>query len=129
MFKKFCMLFFVLVLLVGCSSQNFEPALVFEIPETELPLAEPGPYEVGKIFNIRTYDESRDDRKVTYSIYYPAIDNQPDTRGAPFPVIINSGKMHSEIVEHLVSHGFVVVRISGIDYADPWDDYLVEAWT
>ena len=125
MSKQICMLVFVVMVLVGCSPPNFEPALAFEIPETELPLAEPGPYEIGKIFAIETYDESREGRKVIYSIYYPAINDEPDSRGAPFPLIINSGKMPSEIKQHLVSHGFVVVMINGIDYSDPWDEYLV----
>jgi len=102
------------------------PPLTFEIPDSELPLAEPGPYEVGMIMNIESYDESRDNRKVTYWILYPSINGEPDLHGAPFPMVINSGKMLATLGgEHLVSHGFVVVGITGIDYSDPWDEYIV----
>ena len=89
MAKRVCLVFFIFLLVVSCSSQKFEPALTFEIPETELPLAEPGPYEVSKILNIQNSDESRDGRSVTISIYYPSKDGEPDLRGAPFPQIIN----------------------------------------
>lgn len=125
MAKRVCFVFFILLLVISCSSQNFEPALTFEILETELPLAEPGPYEVSKILNIQNSDENRDGRSVTISIYYPSKDGEPDLRGAPFPLIINDGKMLAVFGEHLASHGFVVAGINGIDYSDPWDDYLV----
>lgn len=125
MSKLNCLLLFALTLLASCSSQKFEPALAFEFPEAELPLSEPGPYEVSYILNIEKHDESRDGRKVTLSIYFPSANGEPDLRGAPFPLIINDGKMLAKFGEHLASHGFVVAGINGIDYSDPWDDYLV----
>ena len=118
MAKRIYIFSFVLVLLAGCSSPNFKPALAFEIPETELPLAEPGPYEFGHISNIETYDESRDNRKVTFSIYYPSINGEPDSRGAPFPLIISDEKMLTLFGNHLASHGFVVVGSSIADESE-----------
>ena len=100
------------------------PPLAFQIPETELPLAEPGPYEISLIPGVTTYDEERADRKVTVSIYYPSKGGEPDFRGAPFPLIINDGEMYAKFGKHLASHGFIVAGISGIDTYSPWDENL-----
>ena len=100
------------------------PPLAFEIPETGLPLAEPGPYEISHIPGFTAYDEERADRKVTVSIYYPSKEGEPNFRGAPFPLIINDGKMLAKFGIHLASHGFIVAGISGIDTYSPWDENL-----
>lgn len=109
--KRVYILFFVLVLLVGCSSQNIEPALTFELPEAELPLAEPGPYEFSTLRGITYFDDDRNGKEVSIDIYYPSKDGEPDLRGAPFPVIM--GTFRQLIFAHqLASHGFIVVGLN-----------------
>jgi predicted dienelactone hydrolase len=100
------------------------PPLIFEIPDTELPLAEPGPYAYKMVRGIRYQDPQRDDREISIDIFYPSVDDEPDLRGAPFPLIINDHKMLDKFGTHLVSHGFVVVGINGIDTYSPWDENL-----
>jgi len=100
------------------------PPLAFEIPDTELPLSANGPYEYSKIYKLDYIDPQRDNREVSISIYYPSIDDQPDKRGAPFPLIINDHKMANKFGPHLASHGFVVVGIKRID-TGPWDESLI----
>lgn len=125
MSKRVYLLIFVLVLLVSCSSQNLDPPLTFEFPEAELPLAEPGPYEFSMTQEIIYYDDARDGREISISLFYPSVEDDPDLRGAPFPLIINDHKMFDKFGPHLVSHGFIVAGINRIDYSDPWDEYLV----
>jgi predicted dienelactone hydrolase len=123
MLKRVYLLFFVLVLLASCSSQNPEPPLTFEFPETELPLAEPGPYKFSMIQEIIYYDDARDGREISISLFYPSLEDAPDFNGAPFPLIINDYKMFNKFGEHLVSHGYVVAGINGIDTGS-WDEEL-----
>jgi predicted dienelactone hydrolase len=128
MSKQVCLLFFlVLILLASCSSQNLEPALAFVIPESELPLAEPGPYEFSVMREIIYNDDDRNGREVSIDIYYPSTDGEPDLRGAPFPLIISSYKM-LVFAPHLVSHGFIAIGINyfgddeiGAEYYQPLD--------
>lgn len=50
--KRGCVLSLCLILvfiLGACSSGKTEPPLAFEIPDTELPFSEPGPYGFDKI--------------------------------------------------------------------------------
>lgn len=86
-------------------------------------LSEPGPYFAGN----RQYtivDESRDDRKIGLTIWYPALqqvnadgrtivrDATPDMSGAPYSLILtgsNSG--HYLFRSHLASHGFVMAIV------------------
>ena len=72
-------------------------------PETQeiasYPLAEPGPYAVGKSV-YEFVDESRDGRRIAFGIWYPAQlapgaaaaetvnDAPPDMSGAPYPLLL-----------------------------------------
>lgn len=114
----------VILPFVLSSCQKQEPALPFEITDIELPLAEPGPYEVSEISNIQNTDEKRNGRIVNFTIYYPSKDGEPDSRGAPFPLIISDSKMLNLFGDHLTSHGFIVAGINGIDTYSTWDQNL-----
>ena len=89
---KRILLFLAAGLLVSCSNSAervyIEPPLGFEIPDTPLPLAEFGPYKSSKILKITYYDEKRGGREISITVYFPAVDGEPDLRGAPFPLII-----------------------------------------
>lgn len=97
--------------------------------DTVSPLLDPGPYEVGlRILDF--VDESRDNRPVQVSVWYPAaIEEQveapypPLQADAPYPLIIHShglGSYPQELediyLKHLVSYGFVVAAPNHLDY-------------
>ena len=103
---------------------NSAHPLTFDISDSEIPLAEPGPYEFSMIREIVYNDEERGGREISISIYYPSIDDQPNLRGAPFPLIINDHKMFNKFGTHLASYGFIVAGINGIDTYRPWDQNL-----
>ena len=93
-------------------------------PDTALlyPLAEPGPYYVGK----RTFsfeDASRDNRRISIALSYPAVlpegstgdklmagaNRAPDMSGAPYPLILTGANSGDYIFQsHLATHGFVM---------------------
>jgi predicted dienelactone hydrolase len=104
------------------------------------PLAGPGPYVVGER-TMTFVDASRDGRKIDIAVWYPAIapanpdkrkadslefahrgwpDAVPDTKGAPYPLILYSGFHEaaenvfesSQLTKPLASRGFVVVSLS-----------------
>ena len=95
--------------------------------QNPFPLAEPGSYWIGK----RSYDfidATRNNREVGIVVWYPALppeaggskriaylDEELDPDGAPYPVIISSAKMGSDLAVYLVSHGFVWVGVTNID--------------
>lgn len=99
------------------------------------PLTELGPYEIG-LTNVKLVDSQRTDWELNVFVWYPADksggrpvmpdllarrDAPPDKSGAPYPLIIYSpgwsgGPIRlSEVIEPLVSHGYVV---AGIDHND-----------
>jgi len=109
---------------------------------TPFPLSESGSYDFGtKDFSTQNYsfiDTSRDDRKITIMVWYPAklpdnappgdynYDAEPDSSGAPYPLILSSAKVGSIFGPHLASHGFVVVGVKGLDYYVPWNENLID---
>lgn len=127
--KKVCVfsLCLILVFILGaCSPTTAEPPLIFEIPDTGLPLSEDGPYAYAKINYVNYEDPQRDNRDISTTIYYPAEEDQADRRGAPFPLIICDHKMANKFGPRLASHGFVIVGINRIDYHHPWDENFFE---
>jgi hypothetical protein len=100
-------------------------------------LAEPGPYLVGKrTFNVE--DTGRANRPVSIIVYYPALqppeptsslaitDAEPDLSGAPYPLIVSSGKMARTMVLDLVPHGFVWAGVDKIDTYLYYDEQLYQ---
>jgi len=90
------------------------------------PLVKPGPYHVGIRRNFDFEDASRNNRKVSLTIWYPAIQNSesdpvpssdasPDISAAPYPVIMSSTKLGFDFADKLVSYGFVYIGINRID--------------
>jgi len=89
-------------------------------------LAESGPYHVG-MRTIKLVDDSRGDRQVSITVWYPAVqpadspssaptrDADPDPNGAPYPLILSSTKMAAQLAPYLVSHGFAWASVDGID--------------
>ncbi len=92
------------------------------------PLSERDPYYLGK----RTYsfeDASRDDRLVSITVWYPAIQPEdstdaafqdgsnlePDRSGAPYPLILSSTKVARVFAPYLVSRGFTWASVDKID--------------
>jgi predicted dienelactone hydrolase len=102
----------------------------------DYPLSQPGPYFTGK----RSYsfvDESRGGRKVPVTVWYPAVkpegykgttakDAEPDMSAAPYPLLIMSTTMANTIAAYLVTHGFSIASVDGIDSSDVWDLWLVD---
>jgi predicted dienelactone hydrolase len=92
---------------------------------------------VGIRRNISYEDSSRDGRKITISVWYPAIQPQdsassgpisdalPDLTNAPYPLILSSSKVGSIFASHLASYGFVYVGINGLD-TYKWNKNLID---
>jgi predicted dienelactone hydrolase len=90
------------------------------------PLSEPGPYRVG-VREFSAEDSSRDGRKVGIRVWYPALwpedaagkrtipKAEPDRSGAPYPLIVSSAKMGSDLAPYVVTHGFVWAGVTRID--------------
>lgn len=111
-------------------------------PKDPFFLSAPGPYDFGTTDGFSEeylfVDVTRDDRKISIMVWYPAklpddapasdynFDAEPDSSGAPYPVILSSAKVGSIFGSHLASHGFVVVGVKGLDYYNPWDDNLID---
>ena len=102
------------------------------------PLSEPGPYYVGKL-DYTIVDESRNDRQIELTIWYPAlkkttdegrpitINAEPDMSEAPYPLILtgpNSGDLLFRA--HLATYGFVMVTVRFPDYYDHPDFQVVD---
>ena len=89
-------------------------------------LAETGPYHVG-MRTIKLVDESRAGRRISVTVWYPAVqpadststaptrDADPAPSGAPYPLILSSTKVASIFAPYLVSHGFSWASVDGID--------------
>jgi predicted dienelactone hydrolase len=102
-------------------------------------LAESGPHAVGMRM-LKLVDESRDDREIRLTIWYPALpqvdaqglaiprDAPPDMSAAPYPLILtgaNSGNLLFK--SHLASYGFVMVIVNSpaFDYEAPWNNTVI----
>ncbi len=95
-------------------------------PKNPFPLAEGGPYHVGKRV-IKFVDDSRGGRSVPVTLWYPAVspadststgavrDAEPDRSGEPYPLILSSTKVANIFAPYLVSHGFAWASVDGID--------------
>jgi predicted dienelactone hydrolase len=100
------------------------------------PLSESGSYHVGIRRDIAYEDSSRDGRRVSITIWYPAMQPQdstnsdsfpnamPDKTNAPYPLILSSSKVGYIFAPHLVSYGFVYVGINGLD-TYKWNKNLI----
>ena len=88
--------------------------------------------------SIAYEDPSRNGRKVTITIWYPAIQPQdsissapiadalPDLTNTPYPMILSSTKVGLIFAPHLVSYGFVYVGVNGQDSKDHWGQWLTD---
>ncbi len=107
------------------------------LPPNPYPLSEAGPYLVGK----RTFtaeDSSRPARKISISVWYPALgaegqtsiypvlDAEPDPSGAPYPLMLSSTKLANTFAPYMVSHGFTWASIDGIDTYEPMGIELIQ---
>ena len=104
---------------------------------TPLPLSEPGPYRVG-VREFSAQDASRDGRKVGVRVWYPAIwpedatrkrvlpKADPDRSGAPYPLIVSSAKMGSDLAPYLVTHGFVWAGVTRIDTYARMNEQMID---
>jgi len=102
-----------------------EPALTFEFPDTEFPLSESGPYSFSILFDVNYIDPQRDNKEVSTFIIYPSVDDQPDVRGAPFPLIICDDYIAYKATSELASHGYVVAAINKTT-TGPWRKTVFE---
>lgn len=90
--------------------------------EATFPLAETGPYGVGRIFT-EYIDITREDRRVSLSVLYPILkssdsevtilqkDATPDRSGAPYPLILTGYNTGDVFSRYLPSHGYVMAII------------------
>lgn len=90
------------------------------------PLAEKGPYFVGRV-KIDRVDAARGEKPVSIMVWYPAYkpskdfkgnvteNGTADMAGAPYPLIISSSKVAGFFAPYLVTHGFTWVSVNGID--------------
>jgi len=102
-----------------------------------LPLSELGPYNTGTR-RIKLEDPSREDRKLSISVWYPAVlpegstlgepfsDADADLSGAPYPLLLMFSDTATLFASHLVSHGFVVASIVIFDSYEGWDRWLID---
>lgn len=107
-------------------------------PKDPFPFIEPGGYQFGTKINIKFTDASRDDQEISLYIWYPAtlpaddepskynFDAEPDTSGAPYPVILISAKAGNYFGPHLATHGFNVVGVDRQDSEDHYGSWLID---
>ena len=127
--KKFsaCAILVFVALSIGCTSGT----------STDYPLAEPGPYHVGVIKMVTYVDESRGDKEVTLTIWYPTAseeasgidaltDAAPDMSGAPYPLVVSSTKMGFVFAPLIVSHGFTYMGVNTQDSKSPWGNFIID---
>ncbi|MFC2043451.1 alpha/beta hydrolase family protein, partial [Chloroflexota bacterium] len=119
-------------------TQSATPEPTATLESIGFPLSESGSYHVGIRRNIAFEDSSRDGRKVTITIWYPAVqpqestssdpisDAMPDLTNAPYPLILSSSKVGSIFASHLASYGFVYVGINGQDSKAHWGQWLTD---
>ncbi len=100
--------------------------------------SEQGPYQVGVKNEISYQDPSRNNRKISITIWYPAVldtespDNKPvhdaqaDLSGAPYPLILSSTKVGFRFRKILPSYGFVYIGIDDIDTYEHFDHNIID---
>jgi len=129
----------VIGLLLSCGTPTSVPPTATEPDTTEavdveitqkpvpLPLSEPGPYYVGKL-TLDFEDASRDNRPIGIRVWYPAVlpegstgskllageKRDPDSSGAPYPLIVSSATMGADLAPYLVTYGFVWAGVTRI---------------
>jgi predicted dienelactone hydrolase len=114
------------LVLSGCQSGN------------PFPLSEPGTYDFGIHLSHDVVDATRVDRKISVQVWYPAVlpdgatpsdgnyDYEPDSSGAPYPLILCSAKAGRTFGPHLASHGFVVAGVNEQDSHNLWGPWLID---
>ncbi len=116
----------IVVAVIVTLALNAFPALAPAQEPPAMPLADPGPYGVGEKC-LTFMDDGRDGRQLVTLLWYPALDAgkvsyimpkrdaEPDTAGAPYPLIIYSTPLWStatlSVGEYLTTHGYVVASI------------------
>ena len=90
------------------------------------PLSAPGSYGVG-VREFSAQDACRDDREVDASVWHPALlpegatgkrtmaKGEPDRSDPPYPLIVSSAKMGSDLAPYAVTHGFFWAGLTRID--------------
>jgi len=141
-----------LVLLVGmsvsCAASSSTPSALPMAQATAMPqrvageadpypLSQPGPYRVG-VREFSAQDASREGREVGIRVWYPALPPQgeapldilpkadPDRSGAPYPLILSSAKMGTDLAPYLVTHGFVWAGVTRIDTYPVWNLEMID---
>lgn len=127
-----------ILLLLACN-----PATVIlpdATPTTQsqlLPLSETGPYGTGTL-RIKVEDPSRDGRKFSIYLWYPAVipedlttsesisDANPDLSGAPYPLLLMFSDTATLFAPYLASHGFIVAGLVVLDSYEKWDRWLID---
>jgi len=111
--KSVAMIGMVLLCLTACGPAPYK-------------FAETGTYPVG-MRTSRFVDDSRGDRQISITVWYPAVqpagstssaptrDADPDREGAPYPLILSSTKVAEIFAPYLVSHGFAWASVDKID--------------
>ncbi len=118
--KRMIIIGMLIFVAYACSGGQTSKLSERDPPETEVPLAEPGPYYVG-VQEYTIKDESRGGHELEIQIWYPAkektdalsMKNAPAYKpDAPFPLIITGYATGSGIFEeHLATHGFVMAEV------------------
>jgi predicted dienelactone hydrolase len=102
-----------------------------------LPLSEPGPYRVG-LLEFTSQDGTREGREVGVRVWYPAVypesasrnrvlrEAEPDRSAAPYPLLVSSAKMGSDLAPYLVTHGFAWAGVTGIDSYAQMDEQMID---
>ncbi len=102
----------------------------------DFPLSNYGRHHAGKT-SIILNDPVDNSKNLGVGLYYPAIKPadstgvltlkaEPDPSGAPYPLILSSGKVAAIFGTHLASHGFVVIGVDGQDSANSWGNWLID---
>jgi predicted dienelactone hydrolase len=128
--KCFTMIGIIILVTFGCSNTKASKISEWEIPNTEFPLAEPGPHYVG-VQEYSIIDESRDGREIELVIWYPSSDETDALsmwgapayeRDGPYPLILTGDATGGELFkEHLATYGFIMVEVQFPDSYASWD--------
>ncbi len=130
-------------LLLSCGTQTAQVPTATAPPASQepepFPLAQPGPYYVGKR-TLDFEDASRHNRPVGIRVWYPALlpegssapkllageKRDPDHSGAPYPLILSSAKVGAIMAPYLVTHGFVWAGVTRIDTYDQFNEEMID---